>query len=66
MARSLAKYGVSSGEVEVDFTKVMERVKATIDKIYAEDDSPEALAKQGIDTIVGQARFVDRKTVRTR
>jgi hypothetical protein len=54
---------VSTGEVRVDYGKVMERVRATIDKIYDEDDSPEALAKLGIDTIVGRARFLAPKTV---
>lgn len=63
-ARSAGRFGVSTGEVRVDYGKVMERVRATIDKIYDEDDSPEALAKLGIDTVVGQARFLAPKTVR--
>jgi len=63
-ARSAGRFGVSTGEVRVDYGKVMERVRATIEKIYDEDDSPEALAKLGIDTVVGQARFLAPKTVR--
>lgn len=62
-ARTASRWGVSTGEVRVDFAKVMERVRATIEKIYDEDDSPEALAKLGIETIIGSARFVDRSTV---
>ena len=62
-ARTADKYGVLTGEVRVDYAKVMARVRATIEKIYSEDDSPEALLKLGIDTVVGAARFVDRKTL---
>ncbi|KAL1510818.1 hypothetical protein AB1Y20_007102 [Prymnesium parvum] len=50
-------------EVKVDMKAVKAKVSATIHKIYEEDDSPAALKKQGIDTIVGAASFVDKSTL---
>lgn len=49
-------------ELLLDRTLICQ-VKATVEKIYDEDDSPAALSKLGIDTITGAARFLDQKTL---
>ena len=60
-ARSGAGYGFSA-QVEVDFAAVMERVARVIDDISA-DESPDQLAREGIDLITGQARFTSPHSV---
>ncbi len=60
-ARSGAGYGFTA-DVEVDFAAVMARVKAVIGEIER-DESPELLAREGIDLIRGWARFVGPHTV---
>ena len=51
------------GDVSIDMKWVRERICSNIDRIYKEDDSPEALQKLGIDAIVGRAEFMDGKTL---
>ncbi|KAL3908696.1 MAG: hypothetical protein SGPRY_009698 [Prymnesium sp.] len=53
----------SAAELTVDMAAVKAKVKATVEKIYDEDDSPAALSKLGIDTITGAARFLDQNTL---
>jgi pyruvate/2-oxoglutarate dehydrogenase complex dihydrolipoamide dehydrogenase (E3) component len=59
--------GVSSAsgsEPEIDMKAIKERIQQKIQHIYDEDDSPKAMKKLGIDTIVGKrATFVDTKTL---
>jgi len=51
------------GEVSIDMKAVKNRINANIERIYEEDDSPEALEKLGVDVIVGAAKFKDSKTL---
>jgi len=46
-----------SSSVVVDMEAVQNRIQNTIQHIYDEDDSPEAMRKLGIDTIQGRAEF---------
>jgi len=62
--RKASEFGVSvQGEVSVNMKAVRERVRRNINRVYEEDDSPEALKKLGIDTIHGTPKFVDSKTL---
>ena len=53
----------SPAKVKVDMAAVKAKVNAIIEKIYDEDDSPAALEKLGIDTIIGAASFVNSNTL---
>lgn len=62
--RKASHFGVIvEGDVSVDMKRVRERVRSNIDRVYKEDDSPEALKKLGIDTIFGMAKFLDKNTL---
>ena len=54
-ARNAEKYGVTADNVRVDMKAVKKRIFDNIQRIHDEDDSPEAMAKLGIDTLVGRA-----------
>ena len=60
-ARSGPSYGFSA-TVEVDFPRVMDRVRAVIAEIER-DESPELLRSQGIDLVTGWAGFTSPTTV---
>lgn len=63
-ARNAAKYGISVGDVMVDWKAVKEQIKSTQEYIYEEDDSPEAMKALGIDTIEGNAEFKSSNTLK--
>ncbi len=56
-ARGATRFGVSVEGVEVDFGRVMERVRAAVARI-APVDSPEALTEAGVTVLSGRGRFV--------
>lgn len=56
-------YGISAKLENVDFEKVMERVRSAISKI-SEHDSKEKYTKLGAEVIEGEAVFEDSHTVR--
>lgn len=60
-----AKFGgVNAAAASVDMKWIKKRIFEKIQHIHDEDDSAEAMAKLGIDTIVGKrATFVDKKTL---
>lgn len=60
-ARSGSSYGFTA-PVQVDFPAVMQRVAGVITEIE-KDESPELLASQGIDLLVGRGRFIDAHTI---
>ena len=60
-ARSGPSYGFSA-PVSVDFPAVMQRVADVIAEIE-QDESPELLARQGIDLISGYGTFADEHTM---
>jgi pyruvate/2-oxoglutarate dehydrogenase complex dihydrolipoamide dehydrogenase (E3) component len=57
--------GVSGGGApQIDMKAIKERIQSKIQHIHDEEDSPEAMAKLGIDTIVGKkATFVNTTTL---
>lgn len=54
---------VNTVKPKVDLAAVRKRVQEAQKLIYDEDDSPEAMAKLGVNTIVGKAKFVSPKTL---
>ena len=60
--RAADKYGLPASIPEVDLLAVMERIRNVIRHIY-NTESPEALAREGIDVIAGEARFVGPDSV---
>jgi len=59
-----SNYGININQPKnaiIDMKAVKDRVKRNIEYIYKEEDSPEAMKKLGIDTIVGMATFKDAK-----
>ncbi len=52
-----SQYGISSRVSEFDAAKALERTRQIILDIR-EEESPEALAKHGVDTLTGKARFL--------
>jgi len=61
-ARTAAQYGVLTSEPQVDMSRVREYVWGTIDETY-QQETPEKLARQGIEVIIGAARFIDAHTL---
>jgi pyruvate/2-oxoglutarate dehydrogenase complex dihydrolipoamide dehydrogenase (E3) component len=55
--------GIGTGEVRVDFPRVMAEVRAAIARVYA-NETPEVLAKRGIEVTIGAVSFVDAKTIK--
>ena len=60
--RSAAQYGVLTGPPTVDMRKVREYVRQTIAETY-QYETPEHLTSQGIDVVIGAARFLDAHTL---
>jgi pyruvate/2-oxoglutarate dehydrogenase complex dihydrolipoamide dehydrogenase (E3) component len=63
LARNGDKYGVLAENVRVDMSVIQSRIASNIQRIHDEDDSPEAMAKLGIDTILGRATFKTSTTL---
>ena len=62
-ARTASKFGVSTGEVKVDFAAVKAYLQGVQERIYESEDSPAVFEKKGVRAIEGAARFVDRTTL---
>ena len=60
--RAGGTYGVQASEPEVDFARVMGRVRRVIEQIYSAE-SPDVLSGEGIDVVEGKARFEDAHSV---
>lgn len=61
-ARTAAHYGIRGAAPVTDMLRVREYVRSAIQAVY-KFESPEELSKQGIDVIMGAARFLDAHTV---
>ena len=60
--RTADRYGIAAAAPEVDLQAVMERIRSVIRGIY-DAESPEALAREGIDVVPGEARFTGPGTI---
>jgi pyruvate/2-oxoglutarate dehydrogenase complex dihydrolipoamide dehydrogenase (E3) component len=62
-ARTADKYGILAEPPKTDMARVRDYVQSVIGKVY-EFETPEKLHEEGIDVVLGAARFVDPHTVR--
>ena len=60
--RTAHLYGLTGIEPEVDLKAVMGRVRSVIADVYRHE-SPEVLRSDGIDVLLGPARFLDPRTI---
>jgi len=60
--RTASHYGVGTNPPVVDMGRVREYVRAAIQQVY-QFESPEELQRQGVDVIIGGARFLDSRTI---
>jgi pyruvate/2-oxoglutarate dehydrogenase complex dihydrolipoamide dehydrogenase (E3) component len=51
------KFGIETGEVRIDFSRVMTRVRDVRRTVYEHADSPEKIAESGVELASGYARF---------
>jgi pyruvate/2-oxoglutarate dehydrogenase complex dihydrolipoamide dehydrogenase (E3) component len=62
--RKAGDYGIDATLNQIDFQRVMERIRTLRDEIYEEDDHPRHFEAMGIDVRHGQARFIDDATIK--
>jgi pyruvate/2-oxoglutarate dehydrogenase complex dihydrolipoamide dehydrogenase (E3) component len=60
--RTAETFGIEAHEPVVDLRRVMAHVHEVIGRVY-EYETPEALAKKGVEVILGGASFVDPHTI---
>ena len=60
--REAARFGLPQSNPAVDLGAVMERIRSVISHIY-ETESPDVLAHEGIDVILGEAGFTNPNSV---
>ena len=57
-ARTARTVGIETGDVTVDFPKVMEHVRSLREEVYEDADRPEIFEAMGVEVVQGAARFV--------
>ncbi len=60
--RTAAQYGIRAGAPITDMSAVREYVRSAMESVY-KLETPERLAKEGVDVVFGAARFVDPSTI---
>src|SRR5438132_728966 len=60
--RTAHRFGITANPPVVEMTKVRAFVRQAIEQVY-QFESPEELRRQGIEVILGAARFVDATTI---
>ena len=61
--RSAARYGIDASQPVTDMGRVREYVRGAIQQVY-QFENPEHLQREGIDVIMGGARFLDSNSIR--
>lgn len=61
-ARTASRFGVHTGDVKIDFARVLEWVREAQRRIEPHD-SPDRFRSLGVDVIAGTARFTGERTV---
>jgi pyruvate/2-oxoglutarate dehydrogenase complex dihydrolipoamide dehydrogenase (E3) component len=62
-ARTAAQYGIQTGgPITVNMSQVREYIKWAVAEVY-QYETPAQLTQEGIDVIIGEARFLDAHTV---
>jgi pyruvate/2-oxoglutarate dehydrogenase complex dihydrolipoamide dehydrogenase (E3) component len=62
--RTASHYGIIANPPAADMARVRDYVQAAIQQVYR-FETPEELQREGIDVIMGAARFLDSKTITT-
>jgi pyruvate/2-oxoglutarate dehydrogenase complex dihydrolipoamide dehydrogenase (E3) component len=57
------KWGIQTGSVSIDFSKLMDRVRSIRQEVYEEADRPEIFEDMGIEVVFGEACFTGRRTL---
>ena len=60
--RTAAHYGIAASSPVTHMSKVCEYVRRAIESVY-QFESPKALAREGVEVIFGQARFVNQSAI---
>ena len=60
--RTAGQYGIGAAAPVTDMAKVRQYVRRAIDRVYR-FENPDELRKQGIDVVLGAARFLDERTI---
>lgn len=61
-ARTAHAFGISAAEPTVDMKAVRDHIRAVIAEVY-QHETPEVIARRGVETIIGEARFLDANTI---
>lgn len=61
--REANEYGLIQQPVEVDFAKVMARVRHIREEVYEDADRPEIYTNMGVDVMEAEASFIDDHTL---
>ena len=54
--------GIATGELRLDFPRVMAEVRAVIERVHA-SETPEVLTGRGIDVAIGAVQFLNGETI---
>lgn len=60
--RSADRYGLDSTAAPVDLGRVMAKVRSVVEAVY-DTESPDVLRDEGIEVVLGGAKFVDASTL---
>src|SRR5713226_748925 len=60
--RTAARYGITTATPTVNMSEVREYVRGAIQAVYR-FETPEALAGEGIDVVLGEARFLNDSAI---
>ena len=58
LARRGADYGVQTGPISVDMSKVRQRKRDIVDELPQRQRAAHRPARQGVDLLMGEARFI--------
>lgn len=60
--RTAAHFGITTSAPSADMNRVRDYVRSAIQQVY-QHETPEELRRQGLDVVLGEARFVDAHTI---
>jgi len=60
--RTACNYGIKSGPPATEMAKVRDYVRGAIQQVY-QFESPEELQRQGVDVLLGSARFISPRSI---
>ncbi len=61
--RTANRYGITVDPPVIDMALVRQHIQETIQEVY-QHETPEEIAKRGIEVVLGEAQFVDAHTIR--